>query len=330
MSDSTSQYKTGLMVFAVVVVIWAILGVMDINNATQVGYNTDGNNTITQVYDGGPAKAAGLQVGDYLVSVDGISTEDAAAFSKQPRPTAGQSRTFVVKRGDGEVSMDITSGPLLPRTKNIGYAASLISLCYIGFTLMAYLAKQNRATLVLAFTGAALGLAFAGGPYITSPGARSIVTTVVSLIVLFGVGSLLHFMAVFPSPRDFINKPNSVKLLYTPALILGLLFAYRTLFTPAATDTLNTITNVLAGLVFGGYLVASIVVMLQNYSRASAEARDAQGLNTVMIGTLVGLLPVALVNVIGIFSPQTVLPGQDFYFLTLIVIPVTWSMAAKR
>ena len=86
MSISTSQYKTGLMVFAVLVIIWTILGVMDINKATQVGYNTDGNNTITQVYDGGPAKAAGLQVGDYTVSIDGISTEDAAAFSKLPDP----------------------------------------------------------------------------------------------------------------------------------------------------------------------------------------------------------------------------------------------------
>ena len=151
MSSSASQYKTGLLVFAVVVILWAILGVLDTNKATQVGYNTDGNNTITQVYHGGPAKAAGLQVGDYLVSVDGISTADAAAFSKLPRPTLGQVRTFLVKRGEEEVSMDIASGPLLQRTKNIGYAATLISLCFVGFTLMAYLARQNRATLVLAF-----------------------------------------------------------------------------------------------------------------------------------------------------------------------------------
>lgn len=330
MSSSASQYKTGLLVFAVVVILWAILGVLDINKATQVGYDTDGNNTITQVYDGGPAKAAGLQVGDYLVSVDGIYTTDAATFSKLPRPTLGQVRTFLVKRGEEEVSMDIASGPLLQRTKNIGYAATLISLCYIGFTLMAYLARQNRATLVLAFMGAALGIAFAGGPYISSPGARSIVNTVVSFIVVFGVGSLLHFLLVFPSPREFINKTNATKILYAPALVFGLLVAYRQLLTPEATNTLNTITSVLAGLVFGGYLVGSIVVMLQNYNRASAEARDAQGLNTIMIGTLVGMLPVALVTVIGIFSPQTVLPGQDFYFLTLILIPVTWSMAARK
>lgn len=330
MSSSASQYKTGLLVFAVVVILWAIMGAMDINKATQVGYNTDGNNTITQVYDGGPAKAAGLQVGDFLVSIDGISTADAAAFSKLPRPALGQVRTFLVDRGGQEVSMDITSGPLLQRTKNIGYAATLISLCYIGFTLMAYLASQNRATLVLAFMGCALGLAFAGGPYIESAGARSIVITVQSIIVVTGVGALLHFLLVFPNPREFINKDNATKILYSPALAWSLMVAYRQLLTPEATSALNNFTNILAGLVFGGYLVGSIVVMLQNHSRASAEVRDARGLNTMMIGTLVGMLPVTITTVIGIFSPQTVLPGQDYYFLTLILIPVTWSMAAKK
>jgi len=106
--------------------------------------------------------------------------------------------------------------------------------------------------------------------------------------------------------------------------------AYRQLLTPEATSALNNFTNILAGLVFGGYLVGSIVVMLQNHSRATAEVRDARGLNTMMIGTLGGLLPVAITTVITIFSPQTVLPGQDYYFLTLILIPVTWSMAAKK
>jgi hypothetical protein len=42
------------------------------------------------------------------------------------------------------------------------------------------------------------------------------------------------------------------------------------------------------------------------------------------------MLPVTIGNVIGTVSPQTVLPGQDFYYLTMILIPITWSMAAKK
>jgi hypothetical protein len=135
---------------------------------------------------------------------------------------------------------------------------------------------------------------------------------------------------VFPNPREFINKSNAKLMLYAPAAVFVVLVAYRQLFTPAATSGLNTLTNVVAGLVVGFYLLGSIVTMWQNHSRASAEDRSARGLNTMLLGTLVGLLPVAVGTVAGIFSPQTVLPGQDFYFLTLILIPITWSMAAKK
>jgi hypothetical protein len=330
MSNSESSYKIPLMIFALVVVIWGVLGVMDIGKATQIGYNTDGNNTITQVYDGGPAKAAGLMVGDYLVSIDGHSTEDAAAMLALPRAEIGKVWNLVVRRDGAEIPLNITAGPLLPRTKILGYAAAFLGLCFVGFTLMAYLGGASRATLVLAFMGSALGSAFMGGPYIESAGLRSVVNTISPILVFAGLGALLHFLLVFPNPREFINKSNAKLMLYAPAAVFVVLVAYRQLFTPAATSGLNTLTNVVAGLVVGFYLLGSIVTMWQNHSRASAEDRSAKGLNTMLLGTLVGLLPVAVGTVAGIFSPQTVLPGQDFYFLTLILIPITWSMAAKK
>jgi len=32
----------------------------------------------------------------------------------------------------------------------------------------------------------------------------------------------------------------------------------------------------------------------------------------------------------GVIAPQVVLPGQNFYFLTFIAIPITWSMAVLK
>jgi predicted metalloprotease with PDZ domain len=67
MSTTESTIKVPLAIFAVVVLVWGIMGFLDIGKATQVGYDTDGNNTVTQVYSGGPAEAAGLEVGDFIV-----------------------------------------------------------------------------------------------------------------------------------------------------------------------------------------------------------------------------------------------------------------------
>lgn len=330
MSTSESSYKIPLIVFALLVAIWGVLGIIDVGKATQVGYDTDGNNTVTQVYSGGPAEAAGLQVGDFIASIAGKSTEDTAAMMALARAEIGEVRTWVVRRDGIEVSLDIAAGPLLPRTKMLNYAAALIGFCFVGFTLLAYLGRQSRATLVLAFMGSALGLAFMAGPYIESVGLRSVYIALSRFVVFFGVAGLVHFLLVFPAPREFIDKSKAKWILYTPAAIFALLIAYRVLLKPASTSTLNVLTGVVAGVVIGGYLLTSIVIMWQNHARASGEERVTKGLNAMLWGTIIGLLPVAVANVIAVFSPQTVLPGQDFYFLTLILIPVTWSMAAKR
>ena len=157
MSNSENSYKIPLMIFALVVAIWGVLGVIDIGKATQIGYNTDGNNTIIEVMKGGPAEASGLQVGDFLVSIDGHSTEDAAAMQALPRAEIGKIWNYVVRRDGAELPLNITAGPLLPRTKILGYAGAVLGFCFVGFTVLAYLGGASRATLVLAFMGSALG-----------------------------------------------------------------------------------------------------------------------------------------------------------------------------
>jgi membrane-associated protease RseP (regulator of RpoE activity) len=330
MSTTESTIKVPLAIFAVVVLVWGIMGFLDIGKATQVGYDTDGNNTVTQVYSGGPAEAAGLEVGDFIVSINGHSTEDAEAMFELGRAKVGESRTWVVNRNGTEVSLEITAGPLLPRTKLINYSGSLAGLCFLVFTWLAYLTGPSLSTRVLAFMGTAIGLAFMGGPYIASAELRPLVFTVTQFFVFFGVAALVHFLLLFPTPREFLDKPNAKILLYAPATVFWLLIAYRLVFQPPATSILNTLTNVVAGIVIGGYFIAAIVIMWQNHSHANSEERASRGLNTMLLGTVIGLLPLAVNLVLDIFSPKTVLPGEDYYFLALVLIPITWSMAARR
>ena len=50
----------------------------------------------------------------------------------------------------------------------------------------------------------------------------------------------------------------------------------------------------------------------------------------MLIGTLAALILPLLTIILSVVAPQVVLPGQSFYFLTFILIPITWSMAALK
>ena len=119
-------------------------------------------------------------------------------------------------------------------------------------------------------------------------------------------------------------------MLFAPCILAGLYLVYLNLATPATTSGLNTFTTVFLGLVASFYLLGSVFMIYRRYSGASAEERDAQGLNLMMIGTAVGLLPAGISVLIGVFAPQVFLPGQEFYFLALILIPITWSITPSR
>jgi hypothetical protein len=142
---------------------------------------------------------------------------------------------------------------------------------------------------------------------------RSISVAITSLFVLVGIAALLQFLLVFPHRRPWLNRSFGKKLLYFPALLLWLLIAYRVLFTPPATSGLNTLTNFMAGIIIGGYVLFSLFQVLRNYSRTDKTERKALALNSMLLGTVVGFLPVAIAQLVTAFSPQSMLPGQVLF-----------------
>ncbi len=93
-----ARYKTPLLVVSVLILIWGVFGALDVRNQAYRGYVTDGNNTVTGVAVGGPAEAAGFEVGDYIFSVDGVSVEDVGAGGQRGRAAVNEVRAFEVER----------------------------------------------------------------------------------------------------------------------------------------------------------------------------------------------------------------------------------------
>ena len=318
-----SKYKIQLTIFGAIVAIWGIFGWLDVSNYAQGGWGTDRNNVVNQVLAGSPAEAGGLMIGDEILSLGGIALTDANALSRRNRPEIGDTWEFVVVRDGDEMSLDVTFGEPVAQRKFLAHAGFLIGFCFLGFTMRAYLQKQTQSTAALALAGVLFSFAFLTGPYLESYTMRNIANAIETILVFLGVASILTFLMVH-------LRSGANKLLYLPGLAAGLFIAWRILATPEATSGLNTFASFFIGAIVLFYLGGSLLAVYKSYSSATASERDSQGLNLMLIGALVGMLPPLISVLLGVVAPQVVLPGQAFYFLSFVLLPITWSVAVLK
>ena len=329
-TNTYARYKTTLLVAAGLFAVWGILGIFDVGNLTSAGYLTDGNNTVTRITDESPAQQAGMQVGDYLRSIDGVAVEDAAARARRPRPTIGETRTFVLEREGETASLDITYARLSGTLRALTFAGILMGFFFIAFGLWPYLKAPNAPTMLLALFGLTLGVSFLVGPYIASYALRTVIGIIITLLVVMGFATLLHFTLMFPKRKALLGKRYMRDLLYGPAALIFLFLLYRGLFQPPATSTLNVITGILVGLFIFGYFGLSLAAFVHSYVKATAQERKDQGLTYVLAGVLGGFLPILFTVLIGLVAPGVVIPGGNFFFLTIVLIPISLALAVLK
>ena len=319
------QRKTLFLGVGALIVLWGAIGAFDVGNLTFSGYQTDGNNTIVQITAGSPAEAAGLQVGDYIRSIGGISMEDTRALIAQPRPEIGEERVVVVERGGETVEASLQYSALPGNQKGVTYGATLIGLCYLFFGLWAFSSAPTRSTKLLALLGLCFAPAFVTGPYISSAALRNLTGGIITTAIIIGFAVLLDFVVSYRS-----EGPPNKRRIYGPAALVALITLAFVIFQPASTSGVNVFFRVMFGLFIAGYFGLALISIIRNFMRATPEERSADGLGLMLLGTLIGLLPVTISSIVGLVAPSVVLPGSQYYFLTLILIPITFALAAIR
>lgn len=321
-----------LLVVGLLFVAWGIAGLLDQANVPYDGYSLAPDNTVSRVRAGSPAAAAGLAVGDRVVRENGVAIEDTPARTRMPRPAIGETRTLVVSGPGASATRDvaITYASQPARDRALQWAGFLIGLCFVGFGLMAYSRAPGEASLVFALTGLCLGLTFMGGPYIASPALRDLVSAATLIVVVMGFATLLHCLSVFPARKATLERPGMTRVLYAPAVLIALLFIWLIAFKPASTASLNGIVNVLVGIFVVGYFGLSVVALIHSVAKASPRERERSGLNLLLAGVIIGLAPVTIGALVAVVAPSVVLPGSDFYSLTLVLVPITLAAAIMR
>jgi hypothetical protein len=331
MSDAQgAKYRNLFLIVSVILLALGAMAARDVKNQTYTGFQTDGNNKVTMVEEGGPAAAAGLQAGDVLTSVNGIAVTDTKGFFNLHRAAVGATWPYVIQRGGQAMTLEITQAALSTRYVYVARAATLLGFCYLGFTLWAYLSAPGAATVVLAWFGLSFGQSFLGTPYFESPAVRNAISTINTSIVLLGIAALVHFLLAFPTRRPLLERPSGAKLLYGPAIVVSLVNIGFSILQPDSTSGLNIFFRTLFTLLIAGYFLAAIVVLFRRYGAATPADRAAHGLGLMLAGAIIGLGPLLVLQIVTLLSPSTFLPQSQFYFLTLGLIPIAFSIAAVR
>ena len=328
-----SRYKTIFYLLGAVVLIWGVVGTLDIRNIPFTGYFLSPDRVVTLVRENSPAAAAGLKVGDTVTRIDGIAVTDFGSLIGQPRPAVNSNGSVTVRRGATEETLSLRYGsqPMVDLFANFG-AVTLTGFAFLFLGLWVYLKKPTRLSTMFCSLSLLFAVALFNTPYFTSSVSRRLVTA----SIFFGVAMLfavvLDYCLAFPVVKKIIAKRNWLRqAIYVVAGAFGVMVATIFLTTPVMTNVRSLLLSLAFGLVFGGYILLSVIAVVHTYIKASPQQRSALGLNLMLLGMLIGFGPTLLSILVHTLSPRMgELPGERFYGISLLAIPIGLAMALMK
>jgi hypothetical protein len=120
-----------------------------------------------------------------------------------------------------------------------------------------------------------------------------------------------------------VERKGIVQLVYLPAVLLAIVGIISVIVQPAG--AVETAILFLLLILLLPYFVLPILAMVHSYAKATREERAAQGLYYLLWGILIGLGPLAVELIAKLVAPEISLPGSDYYFLALVLIPVSFT-----
>lgn len=329
MTNHSSNYNSTLLLVGILFIIWGILGLMDAKNYTYSGYGTDDNWSVNNVEVGSPAEAAGLLEGDVIKSTGGIAVTDTKALNKRERAKIGESRAIVIDRNGTEQTLQLTFAASPDKNKTNNMIGFIIGLLFIVLGLYANHKHKSALSHSFAVFSLCFGFLFMNGPYISSVFLGSIIGIISTAIVLFSFTALAIYMLRYTPESSFLSSKN-YKLIYAPMLVILAIVIILQLTQMDSSGTLNMVMRLLFGAFIIVYFLIAVVTLIRKYMNASATDRSEKGLSMMLIGTVIGLLPILVYFTINTISPGSDLPGNDYVFYTFTTIPIFFTLALNK
>jgi len=264
--------------------------------------------TVSAVFSGGPAEAAGLVEGDVLLSVNGVPTSDWDSLAKlddQLRNHDEIAYQVQHKNGSQEIVRLRLSSPLRSRQIEVSTISSLavaVVFCVLG-TIVYRRKPEDERALIFYLLSIAVTIVFVVKPlaYVDefpSRGARSLAQMtrhqaslyfVLTILVYLVQVLVVHLALVFPQRRRILeNNPQLFRWLYLAPLLNFVGFpTFAILFQPMA---------ILHAALLGFWLLITVIVAYLWKCCRSEGWKHALRTRPAMVLSLVALLIIASVD----------------------------------
>ena len=287
---------------------------------------------VIEVVPGSPGEVAGIARGDRLAG--GSRAMDVL---RGPLAEAQPGYSIELER-QREGRTDRVR--LVPAPLPSGERLMMVALLALaaGFVLLGgWVWSERRDRLTLPFHLLCLAFAALLAPYPRLPWsvAEGVHSVLYMLATLLLPALCIHFFAMFPDPRASGQRlPALVRAGYGVAGLLAAAWMLVLVIAMAGSPLPSSVLDPLqaaAALWFAAGIVAAVAVFARSYRRADSED-GRRRIRVALIGTALGVGPLAAIIVIRNLFPGVAIPGERAALLLLLLVPVSfaWAIAVHR
>jgi len=301
-----------ILIGAILVLTLGLFNVITRFHSSYDGFAYNEKYTITDVQQNSPAEKAGMLKGDQIKTYKGKKTGDTKSFTPLEVSEVGENVEFTVDRNGEEktLMLHLESQPAKELLFTIGIF--ILSLVFVLSGIFAQYKAESTLSFIYALFTLVVGVLFS-----TQMQIQNNVIVTIYLICYFLLPSLLmHFLMIFPHKSSFLDRKFKWMLLYVPSVTISIIYL---LFYFLNLDVTNNPLQYTLEVVYFGYLLAALVIILIKYFKARTDFRKKSGLNLIVLATIIG---VVILMLGGIFFKAII-------FLS-VVVPVLMAAAILK
>jgi hypothetical protein len=143
---------------------------------------------------------------------------------------------------------------------------------------------------------------------------------------------LLYYCLNYPREKEVLaSRPWIRRVIPILAPLMGLVIALINLFAPNISAGNSMLLSIFIGVIYGGYILLAIIAVIHSYLKAGPGERSTSGLNMMLIGMLIGFGPLVISILYHTIFPRAGdLPGERFWGMTMIAIPIGMALAMMK
>jgi PDZ domain-containing protein len=312
----------GLMITALAL---SVIGLVDLPSTPYSGYEVSADYKVIRVAPNSPADRAGLQVGDSIIRIGGVPTENLHQVFKQPRTEIDVDQKLTVLRNNWPYELLIRQASLPGKDLFLAWAGNLMAFIMLGLGFAVYWKRSDKVSSLFFLFNLCFALALMTPPYLETFFLRNIVRVNFLLFLTMGFAFFLHLTLVFPKPKPAITETPVELLIYLPAPVMAITYLVLRLLHPKADLLSNLILQDMFALLIVAVLTLAVAAVIHSYWTATRH-----GMGVVLVGSLLGVVLPVIGFVVGTFAPQLGSPGWEYYSLLAILVPLSFYWVLRK